>query len=82
MIDDEANIFRVAALARVKAETEARERTDKEVSAVIRARMESRQPEIEGIFIGEGQGQGRDEGRGQEEEEGKIGEGEDRGRGR
>ena len=43
MIDDEANIFRVAALARVKAETEARERTDKEVSAVIRDRRPGNQ---------------------------------------
>ena len=41
MIDDEANIFRVAALDRMKAEVEANERAVDKFSAEIRARMEA-----------------------------------------
>ena len=41
MIDDESDIVRVAALARVKAKGESKEREAEEVSAEIRARMEA-----------------------------------------
>ena len=41
MLDDESDIIRVAALARVKAEAEAKDRAAKEFSAEIRARMEA-----------------------------------------
>ena len=54
MLDDEADIVRVATLDRVKAEAEAKEREAEEVSAEIRARIGER----EGGILGEGQGQG------------------------
>ena len=41
MIDNKANIFRVADLDGVKAEAEAKERAAEEFSADIRARMEA-----------------------------------------
>ena len=41
MLNDEANIVRFAALARVKSEAEAKERAAEEVSAEIRARMKA-----------------------------------------
>ena len=41
MLDDEANIVRVSALAKVKAEEEAKERETEEVSANIKDRMEA-----------------------------------------
>ena len=47
MLDDEADIFRVSALARVKAEAKANERAAEEVSAKIRSSMEAKQSEIE-----------------------------------
>ena len=47
ILDDGADIFRVAVLARVKAEAEAKERAAEEVFAGIRARMEAEQLERE-----------------------------------
>ena len=47
MLDDKSDIVRVAALTRVKSEAEANERAVKEVSAEIRARMETGQSERE-----------------------------------
>ena len=47
MLNDEAGIVRVAALAREKDEAEANERAAKEVSAEIRARMEAERLERE-----------------------------------
>ena len=47
ILDDEADIVRVAALARVKAEAEAKERAAEEVSADIRASMEAERSERE-----------------------------------
>ena len=47
MINDEADIVRVSALARVKAEAEAKDRAAGEVSAEIRASMEAERSERE-----------------------------------
>ena len=47
MIDDKADIFMVAALARVKDDAKANERAAKEVSAEIRAKMEANRYERE-----------------------------------
>ena len=47
MLDDEADIVRVAALARVKSESEANERESEEISTDIRARMEAERSERE-----------------------------------
>ena len=47
MLDDEADIVRVVALARVKAEAKAKERAAEEVSAEIRASMEAERSERE-----------------------------------
>ena len=47
MLDDEADIIRVAALARVESEAKAKERAVEEVSAKIRARMEAERSERE-----------------------------------
>ena len=47
MLNDKADIVRIAALTRVKSEAEANERAVKEVSAQIRARMEAGQSERE-----------------------------------
>ena len=46
-------------MARVKTEAKGNERAAKEVSADIRARMESKQSEREGRIIGKGQGRGQ-----------------------
>ena len=42
MLDGESDIVKVTALARVKAEAEAKERADEEVLANIRARMDNK----------------------------------------
>ena len=47
MLDDKANIIRVAALARVKAKAEAKERAYEEASSDIRSRMEAEKSERE-----------------------------------
>ena len=47
MIDGESNIVRVAALSILKAKVKANERTAKEVSAEISARMEAERSERE-----------------------------------
>ena len=47
MLNDQANIFRVAALARVKAEAGTKERAADEVSANIKASMEANRLERE-----------------------------------
>ena len=47
MLDDEANIVRVAALARLKAEDEAKDRAAEEVSAEIKDKMEAERSERE-----------------------------------
>ena len=54
MLDDEADIVRVATLDRLKAEAESKEREAEEVSAEIWARIGER----EGGLLGEGQGRG------------------------
>ena len=47
MINDEADIVRVTDLTRVKAEVEAKERAEEEVSDEIRASMEAKRLERE-----------------------------------
>ena len=47
MLDDKANIVRVADLARVKAEAKVKEREAEEVLSDIRARMEAERSDIE-----------------------------------
>ena len=47
MLDEKADIVRVAALARVNSEAEAKDRADDEVSAEIRSRIEAERSERE-----------------------------------